>query len=249
MIKIEETQVMGLGPAIRGMRNPMNSWDKSDSEYCAFIGGCERCYLHNDNTDECSKLNYAMDHFVIGPNDHDLAMRLIKGGPVEAKFRRQIFVSVNITGPLLWWKEFDTYKIGTTANSCSTMHKIHAKEFVLGDFTHENLRPRSLNILMETINELNYWRDIFINGGTDDSSGSVKVFEPKDREAWRQMIDLLPTTYNQMRTITFNYEVLAGMYKSRKNHKLREWRDLCEWMLTLPYSEFITGKVSEDGKS
>lgn len=244
MIKLERTQVMGLEPAIRGMRNPMNSWDKSDSCYCHDRESCGDCPHNTGNG--CDAFE-AMP-FIIGPNDHDLAMRLIKGGPVEAKFRRQIFVSVDITAPLYWWKEFDTYKVGTVANSCSTMHKIHAKEFVLEDFSHEKLLivddavnrfihfcdpMLPIGVLEVVIKELNFLREKFL--------------ETKDKCYWDCMIQLLPTSYNQMRTITFNYEVLAGMYKSRKNHKLQEWRDMCEWMLTLPYPEFITGKVGEDG--
>lgn len=251
MIKLERTQVMGLEPAIRGMRNPMNSWDKSDSGYGCGLSDrhfCGVCESGHDNS--CPN---RFQDFVIGPNDHGLAMRLIKGGPVEAKFRRQIFVSVDITAPLYWWKEFDTYKVGTVANSCSTMHKIHAKEFVLGDFSCERLRTRqSRDVLRDTIITLNILRDVYMNGGVlyseigDTHTSELVIYAPKSKDIWYEMIQLLPTSYNQMRTITFNYEVLASMYKSRKNHKLQEWRDLCEWMLALPYPEFITGKVSEE---
>ena len=244
MIKLERTVVMGMESAIRGMRNPMNSWDKSDSVICTDRETCEDCPCR-DSARHGGCTRHELDPFVIGPNDHDLAMRLIKGGPVEAKFRRQIFVSVDITAPLYWWKEFDTYKVGTVANSCSTMHKIHAKEFTREDFSCERLLGDKgcavgwgyedfddIGVLDLVIAMLNHNREAFI--------------ETKDKRFWDCMIQLLPTSYNQMRTITFNYEVLAGMYKSRKNHKLQEWRDLCEWALTLPYPEFITGKVSEE---
>ena len=241
MIKLERTHVVGLEPALRGARNPMNSWAKSDSHQCG-SGDCDICIdYENCPYDHCPDL------FIVGPNDHDLAMRLRNAGTDHRKYMRMIVVYVDVTAPLFWWKEFDTYKVGTVANSCSTMHKIHAKEFVLDDFTHENLRPRALNILMETIKELNYWRDIFLNGGTDDSDGTVRVFEPKDKEAWRQMIELLPSSYNQMRTLMFSYEVLANIHKSRRNHKLIEWHKFCDFIEQLPYSEFITGKVSENG--
>lgn len=263
MIKLERTQVMGMEPAIRGMRNPMNSWDKSDSgygclsrRYCGKTETgprlCKDCAATYESHAVCSGERV----FVIGPNDHDLAMRLIKGGPVEAKFRRQIFVSVDITAPLYWWKEFDTYKVGTVANSCSTMHKIHAKEFVLEDFSCEHL--------LGTIDMVRDGETLMTGGLFNDAHPGYnpmaimylligmlndcrkKFLETNDKKWWWQMIQLLPTSYNQMRTITFNYEVLAGMYKSRKNHKLQEWRDLCEWALTLPYPEFITGKVREE---
>jgi hypothetical protein len=168
-------------------------------------------------------------------------MRLAKGGAVHAKYRRMITVYVDITAPLYWWKEFDTYKVGTVANSCSTMHKIHAKEFELEDFSCEKLRARAMTSLFQVIDELNYWRDIYNNGGMDDNyDGTVRVFEPKDKEAWHQMIQLLPTSYNQKRTIMLNYEVLVGMYRDRQNHKLDEWHTFCDWIKSLPYSELIT---------
>lgn len=247
MLKLERVQICGLEPAMRGARNPMNSWAKSDSHRCG-SGDCDICIDY----DTCP-YNHDPNLFILGPNDHDLGMRLRNAGTDHRKYMRMIVVYVDITAPLLWWKEFDTYKVGTVANSCSTMHKIHEKEFVLDDFTHENLRPRAFKLLTDTIWELNFWRDIYINGGSDKYFDNLtgewrgKDYEPKDKEAWRQMIDILPTSYNQMRTIMFSYETLANMYKSRRNHKLKEWHVLCDWIEQLPYSEFITGKVSEDG--
>ena len=203
MLNIEKTEVYGWEAAIRGMRNPMNSWEKSDSEF---------------------------DVGFIGDNDHDLMMRLAKGGAVHAKYRRMITVTCDITAPLYWWKEFDTYKVGTVANSCSTMHKIHAKEFTLDDFSHEHLLSGSKMCLNMTVDVLNDARNEFLN--------------TKDKVYWWQMIQLLPTSYNQKRTVLLNYEVLVGMYRDRKNHKLDEWHVLCDWITSLPYSEIITGEVS-----
>ena len=202
MIKLERTQVINFENAVRGARNPMNSWDRMDS--------------HTDN-----------GIFVFGPNDLDLAKRLCKAGSDHRKFIRQIFISVDITAPLYWWKEYDTYKVGTVANSCSTMHKIQAKEFVIDDFSHEHLNSESINkILMPTIEMLNQYR--------------LKFIETKDKDYWWQMIQLLPSSFNQKRTVLLNYEVLANIYKSRKGHKLDEWRTFCEWIKTLPLSYIIT---------
>lgn len=234
MILIENTQIMGLEPAIRGMRNPMNSWDKSDSSIGCADKKCSECGF---KPDWCgNSANYQ-----IGPNDHDLMLRLAKAGSVDGKFRRMIAVYVDITAPLYWWKEFDTYKVGTVANSCSTMHKIHAKEFTLDDFSHEHLTKRSMRRLLSTIEELNFWRGIFLNGGeVNNEDGTSIVFEPKDKNAWWQMIQLLPSSYNQKRTVMLNYEVLANIYQHRRSHKLDEWQELCRWIELLPYSEIIT---------
>jgi hypothetical protein len=223
MIKIENTVTPSpdqWDAIIRGMRNPLNSWDRSDSD-----------------TDWPEH----PDIYKIGPNDKDLMMRLANGGPVHAKYRRMITVYVDITAPLYWWKEFDTYKVGTVANSCSTMHKIHAKKFDLDDFSHEHLMnvvPAGeafvcpLNGLNATIDILNACRDGYL--------------ETKDKAYWWQMIQLLPSSYNQKRTIMLNYEVLNNIYHSRKNHKLDEWREFCSWIETeLPYSEIITGEKKE----
>ncbi len=255
MILIEKTQIMGLGPTIRGMRNPMNSWAKSDSE---FDVDCAICDNEHYNCDNCpgNETNNAL----IGPNDLDLMLRLARAGSVDGKFRRMIAVYVDITAPLYWWKEFDTYKVGTVANSCSTMHKIHAKEFTLDDFSHEHLRGEGIvpdhdyqnghDILCLTIDCLNYWREQYLElskiddtawkaapkskGLTDESLATAK------KECWRQMIQLLPSSYNQKRTVMLNYEVLANIYQHRRNHKLDEWREVCRWIEGLPYSEIIT---------
>lgn len=226
MIKIENTEVMGWEAAIRGMRNPKNSWGKSDSDYCEILGE-----LTNENM--CYRCAGCKNEFtsrpncvVIGPNDHDLMMRLRNAGTDHRKFMRMIIVYVDIIAPLYWWKEFDTYKVGTVANSCSTMHKITDKEFTLDDFSHEHLAS-PLQDFMPIINSLNTYRELYL--------------EEKNKLWWWQIIQLLPSSYNQKRTVMLNYEVLANMYKSRRNHKLDEWHSLCEWMEKLPYSELITG--------
>ena len=211
MIKIENVEVVGFAAAIRGMRNPMNSWSKSDSCFCPNEPCCEG---------NCSMM--------IGPNDLDLMKRLRNAGTDHRKFMRMIAVYVDITAPLYWWKEYDTYKVGTVANSCSTMHKIHEKEFTLEDFSCEHLTPWNETVLANLIVELNANRDRYL--------------QTKEKEDWWQMIQLLPSSYNQKRTVMFNYEVLANMYKSRKDHKLDEWRNFCSWIKTLPYSELITGE-------
>ena len=208
MIKLEKTSVMNFENAVRGARNPMNSWHKSDSYY-----------------DEDGK-------YILGENDYALCMKLCKAGPDHRKFMRQIFVSVDITAPLYWWKEYDTYKVGTTANSCSTMHKIHAKEFTLDDFSCEHLysgwKDDMENVIVPV---LNIAREKFI--------------ETKDKKYWWQIIQLLPSSYNQMRTCTLTYENLVNIYHARRNHKLDEWVDFCEWIESLPYSELITGGKDE----
>lgn len=211
MIKIENVEVVGFAAAIRGMRNPMNSWSKSDSCFCPNEPCCEG---------NCSMM--------IGPNDLDLMKRLRNAGTDHRKFMRMIVVYIDVTAPLYWWKEFDTYKVGTVANSCSTMHKIHEKEFTLEDFSCEHLTPWNETVLANLIVELNANRDRYL--------------QTKEKEDWWQMIQLLPSSYNQKRTVMFNYEVLANMYKSRKDHKLDEWRNFCSWIKTLPYSELITGE-------
>ena len=207
MIKLERTDVMNFENAIRGMRNPMNSWDKSDSVF-------------------------TMDpyYFTVGPNDLSLAQRLCNAGSDHRKFLRQIFVSVDITAPLYFWKEYDTYKVGTTANSTSTMHKIHAKEFEIGDFSCERMLPSTKQLLwLSIIPELNDLRDNFN--------------KTKDKDVWYAMIQLLPSSYNQMRTCTMTYENLRNMYHARKNHKLDEWHEFCKWVEALPYAkELIIGE-------
>lgn len=246
MLKIENTEVFGWDAAIRGMRNPKNSWEKSDSQFvrdpdygcfgacpCAELVDCDCCH--------------------VGPNDLKLMTTLRNAGTDHRKFMRMITVYLDITAPLYWWKEFDTYKVGTVANSCSTMHKIAAKEFTLDDFSYEHLNcepyhrnwiesatvdeditsPHKvwmtpLDILRCTIEMLNAYRESYL--------------ETKDKQDWWQMIQLLPSSYNQKRTVMLNYEVLANMYKSRRNHKLDEWHTFCDWIESLPYSELITGE-------
>ena len=257
MIKFENTEVIGWEAAIRGMRNPMNSWGKSDSEPCNPLGNC---FFACDQA-----ICEVKDHFHIGPNDLDLMKRLRNAGTDHRKFMRMITVYVDITAPLYWWKEFDTYKVGTVANSCSTMHKIAAKEFTLEDFSTEHLFDRygdpsmnlnyggkhpidMMNDLIRTLNHFRHW-----------------YLETKDKKYWWQMIQLLPSSYNQRRTVMLNYEVLAGIYKSRRNHKLDEWAEtklvgdhpnsmypnkftngFCDWIKTLPYSELITGEEAQE---
>lgn len=202
MVKIENWQVYGWEAAIRGMRNPMDSWDKSDSEFCK---------------DE---------EFYIGKNDLQLMKKLVSAGTDHSKFMRMINVTCDITAPLYWWKSFDTYKVGTVRNSCSTMHKIHEKEFALEDFSTEKLTERSFVPFEEIICALNWARELYL--------------ETKDKIYWWQMIQLLPSSYNQRATVQLNYQVLRNMYHSRKNHKLDEWRKFCEWTELLPYSQLIT---------
>ncbi len=264
MIKFENTEVVGWEHAIRGMRNPLESWDKSDSFLGCDDNPCKECGFKPDWCG-CNPV------YTIGPNDYDLMKRLRNAGTDHRKFMRQIVVYVDITAPLYWWKEFDTYKVGTVANSCSTMHKIHDKEFKWEDFSNEHLthtdifhmdaNEDAMNALQVVINALNYNRE--------------KYLETKDKKYWWQMIQLLPSSYNQKRTVMLNYEVLANIYKSRKNHKLDEWSEhsdidintlkrfydgkyklrnekslndigFCDWIKTLPYSELITGE--EEGE-
>ena len=207
MLKIERDAVMNLDGAIRGARNPMNSWAKSDSYY-----------------DENGK-------FVLGPVDIDFGHRLAVSGSDHRKFLRQVFVTVDITAPLYWWKEFDTYKVGTVANSCSTMHKIHAKAFERDDFSHDRLDEGGLALLDATVAYLEAERQKFIA-------------DKEDRQPWHNMIQMLPSSYNQMRTVTLNYENLINIYYARRNHKLAEWHTLCDWILTLPCAtEWICIKV------
>ena len=212
MIEITNTEVFGWETAIRGMRNPLNSWEKSDSHI-------------NYN------LSFFEPEFIIGENDLKLMQTLSKAGNDHAKYLRMINVTCDIKAPLYWWKEYDTYKVGTVANSCSTMHKIHAKEFTLDDFSHEHLRVAAKNVLIKTIEVLNAEREAFI--------GEVNETLKGDRQCWYSMIQLLPTSYNQLRTVQLNYQVLKSMYHARKNHKLDEWREFCKWVETLPYFKEI----------
>lgn len=223
MIKIDRTDTYGWEAAVRGMRNPMNSWDKSDSHYCWEPqypgGGCFGCELNSDH-------NCRVDKYIVGTADLDLMKRLIKSGTDHSKFLRMIGVTCDLTAPLYWWKEYDTYKVGTVANSCSTMHKIHAKKFEREDFSTDHLIPRMKEVLDVTIANLNACRGNYL--------------ETNDKQWWWQMIQLLPTSYNQKRTVQLNYAVLRNIYHSRKNHKLDEWHTFCRWIEGLPYSELIT---------
>lgn len=228
MIKIENVEVMGWEAAIRGMRNPMNSWEKSDSyRYSGKGPSLEEAGL-------IDSLTGCHVGFEVGPNDLDLMKRLTKAGTDHRKFMRMITVYLDITAPLYWWKEFDTYKVGTVANSCSTMHKIAEKEFEMSDFSCEHLKPTSIKMMHDIIDILNKYRADY-NNPEADKLGVKKNY-------WWQMIQLLPSSYNQRRTVMLNYEVLANIYKSRKNHKLDEWREFCKWIESLPYSEIITGE-------
>ena len=243
MLKIENFEVIGWEHAIRGMRNPMNSWEKSDSGYCVqdLSRDCNNCVHKHTNYPTCR-----CGGFDIGPNDYALMKKLRNAGTDHRKFMRMITVYLDIIAPLYWWKEFDTYKVGTVANSCSTMHKIHEKVFTLEDFSTEHFHKRTSMNFGEIINELNYWRDIYLNGGlVDDYNGKARIYEKKDKNAWDQMIQLLPSSYNQKRTVMLNYEVLANIYQSRKDHKLDCWHTFCHWIEELPYSELITGYEEE----
>lgn len=236
MIRLEHTVLASpeqMEFIIEGMRNPMNSWDKSDSS-------CGKATRETN-------VQWSDDYF-IGTNDSDLMRRLSKAGTDHRKFMRMIPVYVRITAPLYWWKEFDTYKVGTVANSCSTMHKIQEKEFTLEDFSHEHVCIRqSTDMLKDTIDALNVFRDVYLNGGIlRHENGSTKGFVAKDKDIWWQMIQLLPSSYNQTRNVMMNYEVLANIYKSRRGHKLDEWRDFCKWIESLPYSELIIGVKEYD---
>lgn len=244
MLKIENTEVIGWKHAIRGMRNPKNSWVKSDSGVCATHGPahCADCVYtdcHADDVEIGTK-------YILGPNDLNLMTTLRNAGTDHRKFMRMITVYLDITAPLYWWKEFDTYKVGTVANSCSTMHKIAAKEFTLEDFSCEHLCDDELELLKEIIARLNMNRIVFI--AKDDkrvdrySIMTDECYAKYKKKLWWQMIQLLPSSYNQKRTVMLNYEVLANIYKSRRHHKLDEWHTLCDWIESLPYSELITGK-------
>lgn len=249
MLKIEHSDVVGWEHAIRGMRNPMNSWEKSDSEFITADGD------HHDITGNSGPW-YGEDGWsenLIGPNDQKLMTQLAKAGTDHRKFMRMITVYLDITAPLYWWKEFDTYKVGTVANSCSTMHKITAKEFDVNDFSHEHIEEldgdeysMSYDWLLRTVDILNYYRKKYNTASEklkrDITNAERKHVLAQQKLFWWQMIQLLPSSYNQKRTVMLNYEVLANIYKSRRNHKLDEWYTLCDWIETLPYSELITGK-------
>lgn len=263
MIKIENTNVIGWEAAIRGMRNPMNSWDKSDSGVYNTHGPehCADC-VYSD----CQADDIEIDtKYILGSNDLNLMTRLCNAGTDHRKFMRMIAVYVDITAPLYWWKEFDTYKVGTVANSCSTMHKIADKEFTLDDFSHEHLvsgwvRKNKNGIaiiipgpgekLQSTIELLNSIRETYLYVKNTPKNKIDWSCTPSlsAKDIWWQMIQLLPSSYNQKRTVMLNYEVLTNIYKSRKNHKLDEWREFCAWIESLPYSELITSKDNEESR-
>lgn len=237
MIKIENVKTYGFEAAVRGMRNPMNSWEKSDSTFGVST------YWDDEN-----QLEYKRNDDFLGENDLQLMKSLVRAGSDHRKFMRFIDVTMDVTAPLYWWKEFDTYKVGTVSNSCSTMHKIHEKEFTLNDFSREHLatldfqhyqindteeeelvylQTSALNILNVAVQALNSYRDLYL--------------KTKDKKFWWQMIQLLPSSYNQRRTVVLNYEVLRNVCQARKNHKLDEWHEFCKWAESLPYSELILG--------
>lgn len=239
MIKIENVGLASpeqMEFIIEGMRNPMNSWEKSDT--CFSDESCVNCY--DNQRDLCDKDSFFRKDEKLGSNDHSLMQRLSNAGTEHRKYLRMMPVYVRITAPLYWWKEFDTYKVGTVANSCSTMHKIAEKEFTLEDFSIEHLWYRSLNRFKLMISELNLWRRIYIEGCPEEFD--KPEIKPKSKDIWWQMIQLLPSSYNQTRNVMMNYEVLANIYRQRKGHKLDEWREFCKWIESLPYSELITGK-------
>ena len=227
MIKITNAEVFGWDAAIRGMRNPMNSWNKSDSFLCNVE--CDEC---PERGNHCQGHNYL--DYVVGDNDLTLMKKLVKAGSDHAKFMRMINVTMDVTAPLYWWSEYDTYKVGTVANSCSKMHKIANREFTLGDFSTEHLDDVSLDTFNYIIAQLEYDRRLYI--------------KTKDKKYWWDMIQLLPSSYNQKRTVQLNYAVLRNMYHARRNHKLDEWHDFCSWVESLPYAELITLGGNYNGK-
>ena len=260
MIKIENTQVVGLEPALRGMRNPMNSWNKSDSfcdDKCSECSDNQKCAFYFSERGTGKKYRSG---FYIGPNDEELMLKLASAGPVHGKFRRMIIVYVDITAPLYWWKEFDTYKVRTVANSCSTMHKIAAKEFTLDDFSNEHLINcyagddtdcwvraseysdnviEPFDVLKITIQMLNKARTLYLEYQERAKTGDQYAIDHV-KDYWWQMIQLLPSSYNQKRTVMLSYEVLAGMHPYGKDHKQDEWRIFDKWILDLPNSKIIT---------
>lgn len=221
MLKVDNVSVMNIENAIRGARNPMNSWNRIDSHKCD-LGKTDLCIGCPDLRADC---------YVVGEKDLTLLAKLCNAGPDHRKFMRQILVSMDIAAPLYWWKEFDTYKVGTVANSCSTMHKIHVNEFTIDDFSHDKMSGNALSALMDIINVLNNLRALYLS--------------TKEKQYWYSIIQLLPSSYNQLRTVTLNYEVLRNMYHSRKNHKLCEWHILCDIIKGMPHAKLIVGEVDE----
>ena len=251
MIKLENVVLASpeqMTFIIQGMRNPMNSWEKSDSGVCLKTLPCHSC---NENRNDCKK--NIDSGFVIGENDHNLMMQLSDAGTDHRKYMRMMPVYVRIKAPLYWWKEFDTYKVGTVANSCSTMHKIQEKEFTTEDFSIVHLSKTSIKVLARTVYTLNFWRGAFNCKNNEErnlyfaNSDWNDTYVPTKEDCWWQMIQLLPSSYNQTRNVMLNYEVLTNIYHARKNHKLDEWRKFCGWIESLPYSELITGVIFKVG--
>lgn len=229
MITFEHAEVVGWEAAIRGMRNPMNSWERSDSQLCKSMDGFEDCHVGvHGSCPRGDEGYFKEDIFCVGKNDFELMQRLARAGTDHRKFMRMIVVYVDVTAPRYWWAEADTYKVGTVANSCSTMHKIHAKELTQDDFSHEFFFGEEELVLERILYQLNYCREKFNATG--------------NKNWWWKIIQLLPQSYNQRRTLMLNYEVLANIYHARRNHKLTEWREFCRWIESLPYSELITGE-------
>ena len=243
MLKIEDVEVMGMRKAIKGMRNAMNSWDKSDSGF--FQCGCPDvgtiyCGEHGSQCLIRDCKTCPMRGYDIGEKDMDLAKRLIKAGSSDRKFLRMIHVQADVTAPLYWWKEYDTYKVGTTTNSTSTMHTIHKRDLTLNDFSYEHLLKRGIDFLQNLINEINRNRNLYTKGFKGVPGDDDYGVRPTDKTLWWQMIQLLPSSFNQMRTIDLDYETLYSIYHQRRNHKLDEWREFCKWIETLPYmKEFL----------
>lgn len=242
MIKLEHVVLASpeqMKFIIEGMRNPMNSWEKSDSQVCNYMfkGCCGSCEKENNGCRVDSEEN----DFYFGASDYILMQKLSANGTDHRKFMRMIPMYVRITAPLYWWKEFDTYKVGTVANSCSTMHKIQEKEFVNPDFSYDHMTPKSITLLEDVITELNELRAYYLNWDKLDGNTRNAHLWYEKKDIWWQMIQLLPSSYNQTRNVMMNYEVLANIYKSRRGHKLDEWCDFCKWIESLPYSELICG--------
>ncbi len=240
MLKIKDFEVMGMNMAIQGMRNPLNSWDKSDSRLCNYA-----CATIDDIPGEnvCNYLcgGKAFNGYLkIGEADMKLCKNLIKAGPADRKFMRMIHVQVSILAPLYWWKQCSTYLVATTTNSCSTMHTLHKRDLTLDDFSHEHLFKRSIELLQNLIDEINRNRRIYVKGFKSIPGDNTPDIEPHDKDYWWQMIQLLPDSFNQLKTFDLSYENLYSMYFQRRNHKLDEWHTFCDWIESLPYmKEFI----------
>ena len=233
MIKLKNTDVYGFEAAIRGMRNPWNSWEKSDSVY-SDAHNCEEC-AHKEDFSVCYPNHiYNCFDFIIGDNDLNLMKKLVSAGTDHSKFMRMIYVTCDITAPMFWWSEYDTYKVGTVRNSCSKMHTIHIKPFDIDDFTHEGCDkiPAAIDTLMYVVGECEHLRQLYN--------------DTEQKKYWRAIIELLPESFNMRATVQMNYAVLRNMYHARKNHPLDEWRDFCRWIETLPYSELITGGNADE---